>query len=125
MIRLAHNGATGQICTLLKIIQGWFTEELDDNVPSISRGLIPMRLSTQIAHVLVLSLILACARPALAGPLPPCVKAVSSNNGNFLVISDVQLEPKQGNVARVQQVSLQVFPKENFINAKDRVTSPA
>lgn len=87
-----------------------------------------MRLSAQIVAVLIPALILACALPAHAGPLPPCVKAVSSNNGNFLVISDAQLEPEQGNiarVARVQQVSLQVFPKENFINTKDRVSSPA
>jgi hypothetical protein len=84
-----------------------------------------MRFRRQTARLLPLFLILACARPALAGPLPPCVKAVSSNNGNFLVISNVQLEPELGNRARVQQVSLQVFPKENFINAKDRLTSPA
>jgi hypothetical protein len=84
-----------------------------------------MRLSTQIALVLVLALILVCVLPALAGALPPCVKAVRSNNGNFLVISDAQLEPDQGNISRTQQVSLQVFPKENFINTKDRVSSPA
>jgi hypothetical protein len=42
-----------------------------------------------------------------------------------LVISDVPLEPELGNTARVQQVSLQVFPRENFVNAKDRLTSPA
>ena len=85
-----------------------------------------MRLSAPITQVLVvLPLILACALPALAGPLPPCVRAVSSNSGSFLVISDVQLQPDHGNGARVQRVSLQVFPKENFINAKDRVTSPA
>jgi hypothetical protein len=84
-----------------------------------------MRLKTQIAPVLVPVLVLACAMPVIAGPLPPCVKAVSSKNGNFLVISDALLEPEHGNGARVQQVSLQVFPKENFINAKDGVTSPA
>ncbi|MGB2605188.1 MAG: hypothetical protein WBC78_16440 [Candidatus Sulfotelmatobacter sp.] len=83
-----------------------------------------MRLSTQIAPMLGPVLILASALPALAGPLPPCVKAVSSPNGNFLVISDAQLEPEQGNIARVRQVSLRVFPKENFINAKDRVIAP-
>jgi hypothetical protein len=83
-----------------------------------------MRLSTQITTVLVPALILAFPLPALAGALPPCVKAVSSNNGKFLVISDAQLESEQGNIAKVHQVSLQVFPKENFINAKDRVTSP-
>ncbi len=84
-----------------------------------------MRFRRQTARLLPLSLMLACALPALAGPIPPCVKAVSSNNGSFLVISDVQLQPESGNRARVQQVSFQVFPKENFINAKDRLTSPA
>jgi hypothetical protein len=73
----------------------------------------------------VLSLIPPCVMPALAGALAPCVKAVSSDNGSFLVVSNVQLEPVHGNVARVKQVSLQVFPKENFINAKDRLTSSA
>jgi hypothetical protein len=68
----------------------------------------------------------SCLCPTRArGVLPPCVKAVSSNNGNFLVISDAQLEPAQGNISRVQQVSLQVFPRENFINTNDRVASPA
>ena len=84
-----------------------------------------MRLSTQISAFLVTSLILGCAPPVLAGALPPCVKAASSNNGNFLVITDSQLEPGRGDIARVQGVSLQVFPKETFINAKDRITSPA
>ena len=54
-----------------------------------------MRLSTQIALVLVPALILACTLPALAGALPPCVKAVSSNNRNFLVTSDAQLKSEQ------------------------------
>jgi hypothetical protein len=84
-----------------------------------------MRCSKQTARLVMPSLILAGALPALAGPPSPCVRAVSSNNGNFLVISDVHLEPEHENRARVQQVSLQVFPKENFINANDRVTSPA
>ena len=84
-----------------------------------------MAFRRQTARLLPLSLMLACALPARAGALPPCVKAVSSNNGNFLVISDLQLEPEIGNRTRVQQVSLQVFPKENFINAKDSLTSPA
>lgn len=84
-----------------------------------------MRLRTQISAFLVTSLILCCALPVLAGVLPPCVKAVSSNNGSFLVITDTHPEPGQGGIARVQEVSLQVFPKETFINAKDRITSPA
>jgi hypothetical protein len=43
---------------------------------------------------------------------------VSSNNGNFLVLAD-QFAPGQG------RVSLQVFSKENFINAHQRLTTPA
>ncbi len=50
------------------------------------------------------------------------MKAVSSKNGNFLVLTDVQFEPRQGSV---QRVSLQVFSKEDFINEKDRLTAPA
>jgi hypothetical protein len=73
----------------------------------------------------VLAVILACALPALAGAAAPCVKAVSSNNGDFLVMSDIQLEPARGNIARVRQMSLQVYPRENFINAKDKIISSA
>lgn len=81
--------------------------------------------STQIAQVLVSGPVLACALPALAGALSPCVKAVGSNNGNFLVITDVQWEPEQReDTFRARRVSLLVFPKENFINAKDRVSAP-
>jgi len=50
---------------------------------------------------------------------------VSSSNGNFLVLKDVQYEPGPNNTVRVQRVSLQVFPRENFINAKDKFTTPA
>jgi hypothetical protein len=60
---------------------------------------------------------LSFALPAVAGALFPCPKAVSSNNGNFLVLSDVQFEHGPEFTLKVQRVSLQVFPKENFINA--------
>ncbi|HEY6764641.1 MAG TPA: hypothetical protein VI386_07710 [Candidatus Sulfotelmatobacter sp.] len=60
---------------------------------------------------------------SFAGALPPCVKAASSNNGNFLIITDVQIGPSHGAGAEVQQVALQVFSKETFINEKDRLTS--
>jgi|HubBroStandDraft_6_1064221.scaffolds.fasta_scaffold327465_2 hypothetical protein len=84
-----------------------------------------MRLPKQTTRLLVLFLTLFVTLPALAGALPPCIKAVSSNNGKFLVISDVLLEPENQNAARARQVSLQVFPKETFINAKDRLSAPA
>lgn len=77
-------------------------------------------------HILLLvaATILGCAMLAHAGPLPPCVKAATSKNGNFLVISDTRLELEKDNTARVLQVSLQVFLREKFVNEKDRVTSP-
>ena len=45
---------------------------------------------------------------ATAGPLFPCVRAVSSPNGNFLVVVDTALEPRK--------ISLNIFPRENFNN---------
>jgi hypothetical protein len=47
----------------------------------------------------------------------PCLKAVTSKNGDVLVVVDQQ----QGS----GQVSLQVFQKENWVNAKDRLSAPA
>jgi hypothetical protein len=81
-----------------------------------------MRLKNQSTCLHVMYLTLACALSATAGPLFPCVKAVSSKNGNFLVLTDVQLDPRLGGV---QGVSLLVYQKENFINQKDRLTVPA
>jgi hypothetical protein len=59
--------------------------------------------------------------PAEASPLFPCPKAVSSTNGRFLVIVDVVTKPGASRIATVKSVSFQIFPKEDFINAKDRV----
>jgi hypothetical protein len=84
-----------------------------------------MRRSAQLTFVLGWCLVLSLALPAVAGSIFPCPKAVSSNNGNFLVLSDVQFKPAPENTARIRWVSLQVFPKENFINAKDKLTTPA
>ncbi|HYN14966.1 MAG TPA: hypothetical protein VES66_04145 [Terriglobales bacterium] len=84
-----------------------------------------MRRSAQLTFLRVLCLIFSLALPAVAGQLFPCPRAVSSSNGNFLVLSDVQFEHGQGLTARVKRVSLQVFSKEHFINAKDRLTTPA
>jgi len=81
-----------------------------------------MKRNAQLTFWFGLCLVPLLALPAVAGPLFPCVKAVSSKNGNFLVLIDVQPEPGQGNA---QTVLLQVFPKENFINTKDRLAAPA
>jgi len=74
---------------------------------------------TQISFRLIGVLILSTSLPTFAGPPLPCVKAVSSVHGNFLVISDAQLKPERENIFTVQQVSLGVFPKENSINDKE------
>lgn len=87
-----------------------------------------MRSMATLACSCVLLLVLGSAMPVLAGPAPPCTKAVSSKNADFLVISNFQLEPLQSSEGigrRIQQFSFEVFPKEKFINAKDRMTAPA
>lgn len=77
------------------------------------------KIACLLASELILSLL------ALAGAAPPCVKAVSSNNGKFLVISTFQREEIAGSrFTRTARLTLEVFPRENFINAKDRVTAP-
>ena len=86
-----------------------------------------MRLSATLSISCVLTLILSFPFPALAGPPPPCVKAASSKSGNFLVLMDMQLDPpqsKDGVTRRIRGFSFEIFPKENFINAKDRLTAP-
>jgi hypothetical protein len=60
-----------------------------------------MKRNTQLPFLLGLGLVLLLALPAVAGPLFPCVKAVGSKKGNFLVLTDVQPEPGQGNTQRV------------------------
>lgn len=87
-----------------------------------------MRSRATLACSCVLPLVLGWAMPVLAGPLPPCTKAVSSKNADFLVISNIHLESlqsREGIGKRIQQFSFEVFPKEKFINARDRMTAPA
>ena len=87
-----------------------------------------MRLSAVLLFSCVLTLILSFAFPGLAGQPSPCIKASSSRNGNFLVLMNMQLDPPQSNEAvvtrKIRQFSFELFPKENFINPKDRLTAP-
>lgn len=83
-----------------------------------------------IRPLLSLCMSLACGIPAYAGPLFPCVKAVTSKNGNFLVVIGRKLESnaddgKSANSARSYQLALSVIPKEDFINSKDKLIAPA
>ena len=64
----------------------------------------------------------ACGVPAFAGAPFPCIKAVTSKNGHFLVIAERDVEP---NAAGSHQVSLTVRPREDFINEKDKLVAPA
>jgi hypothetical protein len=86
-----------------------------------------MRLGATLSVSCVLTLILGSAFPGLAGQPPSCIKAASSKNGNFLVLMNMQLDPpqsKDGVTRRIWGFSFEIFPKENFINAKDRLTAP-
>jgi hypothetical protein len=75
----------------------------------------------KVAFFLLSFLAFGCVMPASAGSMFPCVKAFSSSNGNFFVMTNVQFRP--GNTFKVQRVSLQVFPKETFTN--DQFAAPA
>jgi len=77
-----------------------------------------MRVKVAVFFALLLT-----SLPLLAGALMPCVKASSSASGNFLVVTT--MEYQSADAHKVQQVTLDIFPKETFINAKDRVVSPS
>jgi len=86
-----------------------------------------MRLRAALSVSCVVTLILGSAVPGLAGSLPPCIKAASSKNGNFLVLVNMQLDPpqsKDGVTRKIQGFSFEIVPKEDFINAKDKLTAP-
>lgn len=71
--------------------------------------------------------LLGCSPYAIAGPLAPCVKAGSSANEDYFVIRDFQLETgakvDSRRAFRPELIALQVYPRETFINQKDRLTS--
>ena len=71
--------------------------------------------------VVVLPIAILSALQMMAGALAPCVKATSSADGNFLVVSSMEMQP--GSSDRVQRVTVDVVAKERFINAKDRIIS--
>ena len=70
----------------------------------------------------ILALVLS-ALPAVAGPLAPCIRAVGSASGSFLVITDAEFP--HALPATADRVTLQVVPKETFVNdANHKVASP-
>src|SRR5580698_2246933 len=66
----------------------------------------------------VLSLLLACGSAAIAGPPFPCFKAMSSKNGNFLVVIDPYVPGRE-------RVTLQIWSKGIFLNESQRLSGPA
>ncbi len=81
-----------------------------------------MRLRS-LLNCFSICMVFAFSLPATAGAPFPCLKAAASDNGKYLVVSDVQIEHGPGNTGKIRQVTFEAFPKENFINAKDRTTS--
>jgi hypothetical protein len=62
--------------------------------------------------------------PVIAGPLFPCIKAVSSKNGNFVAVVDLQPKTEQRSAVGPHLISINILPKENFINQKDNFVAP-
>ena len=60
--------------------------------------------------------------PAFCGAPFTCMKASISNNGKFLVVSEV---PSESGVEEPGQIAMRIYPRENFINAKDGLSAPA
>ncbi|MGA8437604.1 MAG: hypothetical protein WB762_35140 [Candidatus Sulfotelmatobacter sp.] len=64
-----------------------------------------------------------CASPAVAGPLAPCIRAGGSASGSFLAITDAEFP--HALPAMADRVTLQVVPKETFVNdTNHKVAAP-
>ncbi len=76
--------------------------------------------------LIVLCILCTSSIPTLAVPPAICTKAVSSGNGDFLVIIQTEFEPSESNMPRTaRQVTLEVFPREVSVRAKDGKPWPA
>ena len=54
--------------------------------------------------------------PVIAGPLFPCIKAVSSKNGNFVAVVDLTPKIERRSAVEPLLISINILSKENFIN---------
>jgi hypothetical protein len=62
----------------------------------------------------------------VASPLPPNVRVSRSTNGRFLVLTEREYDnPDPRAVRRIVRTTYRVMEAENFINSKDRLTTPA
>lgn len=66
-------------------------------------------------------LMLLCT-PSFASPPFPCVKAVTSSYGKFLVLTDAEMEQGQ---YRAKRVTLNILYKEPFANSRDSFKAAA
>lgn len=97
-----------------------------------------MKIRFGLSSALLLTL-LTGGLPAAASPLFPCPSVASSEKGNFLAVIEYQYEPPDSEIVRkimsaqsgppqtiqvIRQTTIQVYSRETFINAKDRMTSP-
>jgi hypothetical protein len=67
-------------------------------------------------RLLALMIVLLLALPASALSYLRCVKAASSSDGRFLVVSDTQMEPVKGEpyAYKITRLTLQIFSEEKF-----------
>jgi len=84
-----------------------------------------MRSNTLSQCVCILCFLAMLTGSAFAGTSFPCLSAVSSSSGSFLVLSDIQVKKLQGGSVKVEQVKLQVFQRETFATEKQRVNANA
>jgi hypothetical protein len=73
-----------------------------------------MRMKAAVLSTLLLTSALLFADAGMS-----CIKAATSGNGNFLVVTTMEYEPGH----RARQVTLDIFPREPFLNATARVVS--
>jgi hypothetical protein len=67
--------------------------------------------------------ILTCASAAMAGTPAPCIRAVGSASGDFLVVTDAEFPHELP--ARAERVTLHVISKETFVDDPNHeVASP-
>jgi len=80
-------------------------------------------LAASLVAVISLSITLA---KLVASALPPNVRASSSTNSRFLVLTEREYDnPDPHAMRRIVRTTYQVMESETFINGKDRLTTPA
>ena len=80
--------------------------------------------SAAISCLVVLSSFLFTAR-VFASPLPPLIRAATSNNGQFLVVATLKLGPAgEGGGQMILGETFEINARETFVYTKGRLTAP-